>query len=106
MSSPAVLPEVETEWALRHQPPYHVVLLNDDDHSFEYVITMLKELFGHPTEKGMDLAKTVDDDGRAIVFTGTREYAELKVEQIHAYGADPRIDRCQGSMSAVAEPAE
>jgi ATP-dependent Clp protease adaptor protein ClpS len=112
MPGPAILPDVDTDtrtesdWALKHQPPYHVVLLNDDDHSYDYVILMLKDLFGHPIEKGFLLAREVDRTGRAIVLTTTLERAELKVEQIHAYGPDPGIARCKGSMSAVAEPAE
>jgi len=107
---PTATPDVDvqeaTDWALKHQPPYHVILLNDDDHSYEYVITMLKELFGHPIEKGFKMAQEVDESGRAIVLTTTREHAELKVDQIHAYGPDQTIPRCKGSMSAVAEPAE
>jgi ATP-dependent Clp protease adaptor protein ClpS len=108
MSEPATLPEVEeqTDQKLRYQPPYHVILLNDDDHSYEYVIIMLKDLFGHPVEKGFKLAEKVDSEGRAIVLTTTREHAELKQDQIHAYGPDSTIPRCKGSMSAVIEPAE
>ena len=106
MSESATLPELESQHGLRYQPPYHVILLNDDDHSYMYVITMLKELFGHPVEKGFQLAKEVDETGRAIVLTTTLEHAELKRDQIHAYGPDPTISRCQGSMSAVIEPAE
>jgi ATP-dependent Clp protease adaptor protein ClpS len=108
MSTPATLPETDvgTEGKLRHQPPYHVVLLNDDDHSYEYVIEMLRDLFGHPVERGFLMAKEVDETGRAIVLTTTLEHAELKRDQIHAYGPDPRIPRCQGSMSAELEPAE
>ncbi|MBN9517309.1 ATP-dependent Clp protease adaptor ClpS [bacterium] len=107
-SGPAVLPDVETEeqTRTRHQPPYHVVLLNDDDHSYQYVILMLLELFGHPPEKGYQLAEEVDRAGRAIVCTTSLERAELKQEQIHAYGPDPLIPRCRGSMSAELEPAE
>ena len=106
--STGTLPEtdVETDQKVRRQPPYHVILLNDDDHSYAYVIAMLKELFGHPTEKGFRLAKQVDETGRAVVLTTTREHAELKQDQIHAYGPDPTIPRCQGSMTAVIEPAE
>ena len=108
MSDAATLPEVEeqTDRKLRYQPPYHVVLLNDDDHSYAYVVTMLKELFGHPVERGFKLAEQVDKQGRAIVLTTTREHAELKQDQIHAYGPDPTIERCKGSMTAVIEPAE
>jgi ATP-dependent Clp protease adaptor protein ClpS len=87
-------------------PPFHVVLLNDDDHSYEYVIEMLRALFGHPMEKGFQLAKEVDGAGRAIVFTTHKEMAELKREQIVGFGADARIASCAGSMSAVIEPAQ
>lgn len=90
----------------RKLPPYHVVLLNDDDHTYQYVIEMLKVIFAHPEEKGMQLAKEVDREGRVIVLTTHKEMAELKRDQIHAYGADARIASCKGSMSAIIEPAE
>jgi ATP-dependent Clp protease adaptor protein ClpS len=41
-----------------------------------------------------------------IVLTTSKEHAEIKQEQIHAFGPDPRIARCKGSMSAVIEPAQ
>jgi ATP-dependent Clp protease adaptor protein ClpS len=108
MSGTTTLPDadVEQEQRTRRQPPYHVILLNDDDHTFEYVIEMLKALFGHPVEKGFELAKQVDKTGRAVVCTTSLERAELKRDQIHAYGPDPRIPRCQGAMTAVLEAAE
>lgn len=88
----------------RRQPRYNVILWNDDDHTFEYVIEMLQKLFGHPVEKGFQMAKEVDTSGRVIVLTTTREHAELKRDQIHAYGKDQRIRACKGSMSASIEP--
>lgn len=93
------------EQKTKKQPPYNVVLLNDDDHSYEYVIAMLQQLFGYPKEKGFLMAKEVDTSGRVIVLTTTKEHAELKRDQIHAFGPDPLIPRCQGSMSATIEPA-
>jgi len=96
----------ETEREQRRQPPYHVVLLNDDDHTYDYVIEMLKSLFGYPVERGFQMAKEVDTSGRVIVATTTKEHAELKRDQIHAFGPDPRLPRCKGSMSSVIEPAE
>jgi ATP-dependent Clp protease adaptor protein ClpS len=90
----------------KRQPPYHVILWNDDDHSYEYVIAMLMELFAYPPEKGFQMAKEVDAQGRVIVLTTTLEHAELKCDQIHAYGKDVLIAGCKGSMSATIEPAE
>lgn len=88
----------------KRQPRYNVVLWNDDDHTYEYVIVMLAELFAHPVEKGFQLAKEVDAQGRVIVLTTTREHAELKRDQIHAYGKDFFLASSKGSMSATIEP--
>ncbi|MBM4022099.1 MAG: ATP-dependent Clp protease adaptor ClpS [Planctomycetes bacterium] len=88
----------------QRQQRYHVVLWNDDDHTYQYVIVMLKQLFGHPLKTGFKLATQVDRDGRTIVLTTTREHAELKRDQIHAFGADKLLARSKGSMSASIEP--
>ena len=87
-------------------PKYHVVLLDDDDHTYAYVIEMLMQLFGHSEAKAFRMAQEVDRSGRVIVDTTTKERAELKRDQVHAYGPDWRIEYCQGSMSATIEPAE
>jgi ATP-dependent Clp protease adaptor protein ClpS len=96
----------DTEEITLHLPRYHVVLLDDDDHTYEYVIEMLMKLFGHSRAKAFRLAVKVDMSGRVVVDTTTKERAELKRDQIHAYGPDPRIPYCRGSMSATIEPAE
>jgi ATP-dependent Clp protease adaptor protein ClpS len=108
MSGTATTPERKTKEKLevKKQPPYNVILHNDDDHSFEYVIRMLKELFAHPEEKGRLMAEEVHTKGKVIVCTTSLERAELKRDQIHAYGPDPLIERCSGSMTASIEPAE
>lgn len=90
----------------RKQPRYHVILWDDDDHSYDYVIRMMQELFGHEIERGYEIAVEVDTSGRAICLTTTMEHAELKRDQIHAYGKDDLIARCKGSMSASIEPVE
>jgi ATP-dependent Clp protease adaptor protein ClpS len=102
---PAV-PQTVPEEKTRRMPMYHVILLDDDHHTFDYVIAMMQELFGHPREKGFQIALEVHTNGRAICLTTTKERAELKVDQIHAYGADPlSANECKGSMTAVMEPA-
>src|ERR1700686_3752674 len=102
MAKTTPLPDVEeqTEARTKRQPPYHVILLNDDDHTYQYVIHMLQTLFGHPPETGFQMAKEVDTKGRVIVDTTSLERAELKQDQIHAFGPDPLIPRCAGSMWA------
>jgi ATP-dependent Clp protease adaptor protein ClpS len=99
-------PQERSEQRTKRQPPYHVILWNDESHSYQYVIKMLAELFGYPLEKGFIIAQEVDTQGRVVVLTTTREHAELKRDQIHAYGKDALIAGCKGSMSATIEPAE
>ncbi|MHC5005385.1 MAG: ATP-dependent Clp protease adaptor ClpS [Planctomycetota bacterium] len=90
----------------KRQPRYNVVLIDDDDHTYEYVIGMLQRLFGYPPERGYQLAREVDATGRVILLTTTFEHAELKRDQIHAFGADRLLARSNGSMTAVLEPVE
>ena len=97
-SPPQLKPELE--------PPCHVILHDDDTHSYEYVIEMLKVIFGYELDKGYKMACEVDENGRVIVATCHKELAELRVEQIHEYGADPRMKDSQGPMKATMEPAE
>ena len=61
-----------------------------------------------PAGKGVsdeEMAREVDDSGRVVVATTNLEQAELKRDQIQAFGPDPLIPRCKGSMSATVEPA-
>lgn len=102
----AVVKREEAEEQTKRQPPYHVILWNDDDHSYQYVIYMLMKLFGYPPEKGFLLAREIDTRGRAIVLTTTKEHAELKRDQIHAFGKDDLVAGCKGSMKATIEPAQ
>ncbi len=90
----------------RPAPLWHVVLLDDDEHTYAYVIEMLNRLFGHTPEKAYRMACEVDHTGRVIVDTAVYEQAEFKQQQIHGFGADWRIPTCKGSMTAVLEPAE
>jgi ATP-dependent Clp protease adaptor protein ClpS len=86
-------------------PPYNVVLLDDNDHTYEYVIRMLVDLFSHTPEKAFEMARAVDKQGRVIVLTTHKELAELKREQIVSYGPDVLMASSKSSMGAVIEPA-
>jgi ATP-dependent Clp protease adaptor protein ClpS len=90
----------------RQVPRYHVILWDDPDHTYDYVITMMKRLFGYSDQRGFEIAKEVDGSGKAICITTTLEHGELKRDQIHAFGHDIGIPRCKGSMTATIEPAE
>lgn len=96
--------QTEHEKDRKRQPRYNVILWDSDNHSFEYVGDMLKQLFGHNQQQCKILALEVDQQGKAIVLTTTKEHAELKRDQIHAFGKDD-VKGCVGSMWATIEPA-
>ena len=79
----------------RRIPRYNVILWDSDDHSYEYVERMLRELFGHTPEECHKMAETVDTQGKVIVLTTTKEHAELKRDQILAYGKDELMQELQ-----------
>jgi len=106
MPNPAVSPE--TEAARRDQlvPLYRVVLLDDNDHTYDYVIEMLQHIFIFTLAQAYRHAEEVDRRGRTVLITCELPEAEFAKSQIHAYGRDWRLERSQGSMSAVVEPVQ
>lgn len=70
------------------QPPYAVVVLNDDLHTLEYVAETFMKVFSYPLEKSYSLAMQIHTEGRGIVWSGAREVAELKRDQIRSAGPD------------------
>jgi ATP-dependent Clp protease adaptor protein ClpS len=105
MSLPALLPGVETGSEEQNEEVklWNVVLLDDNEHSYDYVIEMLCRLFWKTVEEAYDHAVEVDSSGRTIVMTCEEDPALFAKRQIEAYGADPRMSESKGSMSAVLE---
>jgi ATP-dependent Clp protease adaptor protein ClpS len=99
-----VLEELETSEAL--DLPCHLVLLDDDSHTYAYVIAMLASIFGYSREKGFAIASTVDSQGQAIVMTAAKEKCLIHQSRIHKFGADPLMETSVGSMSAIIETSK
>lgn len=95
------IPETNT----KRLPPYNVIVLNDEEHTFDYVIELLTKLFGHPLEAAVQLTWRIHLTGRAVVYTTHKEKAELKRDQVLAYGPDPRMSISKGSLGCYIEPA-
>jgi len=84
---------------------YHVIILNDDEHTFEYVIEMLQAIFNMSYATALGHTMEADSTGSSIVLTTNLEEAEKKRDQIHAYGPDWRMPNSRGSVAALVEPA-
>ncbi len=105
-SSPASTPVQVEDVETIPERLWHLVLLDDNDHTYEYVIEMLGAVFGYGHEKAFALARLVDTQGRVTLMTGAKSDCEAKQGQVHAYGADPRLSTSKGSMSAIIEEAD
>ena len=105
MSNPSVAPDTEIGARNASVPLYRVVLLDDNDHTYDYVIEMLQHIFIFSLDQAYRHAEEVDRCGRTVLITCELPEAEFGRDQIHAYGRDWRLERSKGSMSAVVEPA-
>jgi ATP-dependent Clp protease adaptor protein ClpS len=107
MAQTSTVPEVANQSQNQDKtaPLYNVVLLNDDDHSYDYVIEMLQRLFCFSAQQAYEHAVEVDSRQRTVLITCGLPEAEFGRDQVLAYGPDPRIPHCKGSMSALVEPA-
>lgn len=102
--APVATPSVKDIKNEEREPLFHVVLLDDDEHTYEYVIEMLQKLFALSAQQAFQHAVEVDSTGRTIVITCERNLAEFARDQIQAYGPDHRMPKSRGSMSAVLVP--
>jgi ATP-dependent Clp protease adaptor protein ClpS len=85
---------------------FDLVLLNDDTHSFEYVIAVLRRGFGLSYSQALALARDIDAGERGVVFTGTRCEVERMREWVLARGPDPAVPTSTGPLQVLVEQVE
>ena len=105
MSDTAVLPDVDEQTERKILPPYHVILLNDDFHSMQFVVAVIQKVFGYNQERSVKLMLKVHEQERAIVWTGSKEVAELKQDQVQTF-RESKGGTDLGPIGVVIEPAE
>lgn len=100
-----VRPKPKERTVTRRIPPHHVILLNDDFHSCEFVVEVLRKTFGYNEQRSIQMMLQAHLTGRAIVWTGPKEVAELKVEQLTSFH-ETRADGVKlGPLGCEIEPA-
>ena len=105
-ATPEARPADETETVTRRQPPYAVVIHNDDVNGADFVVVVLRKVFGYDVPKCVELMTEAHETGRAVVWVGALEVAELKADQIKSCGPDPRQrDAGAAPLGVTVEPA-
>lgn len=104
---PELLPDVEGEQQTRRQPPYAVILHNDDFNGMDFVVAVLQKVFAYSLEKCFRHMEEAHETGRSVVWIGALELAELKAEQIISCGPDPRVPSEKAfPLGVTVEPTE
>lgn len=105
---PELLPDTDTDTETRtkRQPPYAVILHNDDINTMDWVILVLRKVFGYEVEKCFELMLEAHEKGRSAVWVGSLEVAELKADQVRSCGPDP-VMKARGAqpLGVSVEPA-
>lgn len=111
MSEEFIEPTVSTRTKAKQQnkvrrlPPFNVILLNDDHHSPEFVVDVLQKAIGCNPQKAVILMNEAHTTGRSIVWTGSKEVAELKVEQLQSFHEIKDDGKKLGPLGIDLEPA-
>lgn len=89
MGSIQVIEETSTKNTVKHLPRWIVVLHNTDHHTFNFVIALIMTVFNKDMDEAHKLTMEIHEKGRCIATTTHKEKAEMYVELVKGYGADP-----------------
>lgn len=90
----------------RRFPDYTIIIHDDDDHTFPYVMDVLQQVCGHPEETAYRLTHRIHFAGRACVWQGPLEVAELKCEQIREFQSGRLRNIPSAPLAVSIEPVE
>ena len=79
------VPTIDTETREETSQPWQVIILNDPVNLMSFVTLVIRRVFGYSEEKATELMLDVHHKGRAIVWTGEREKAEMYVQQLQSF---------------------
>ncbi len=85
--SPATKERVDRGTGRGVSAPWNVIVLNDNHNTFEGVALALSSTLPEVSyDQGMALANRIHSSGRAIVWSGHKELAELYWDQLGGHG--------------------
>jgi ATP-dependent Clp protease adaptor protein ClpS len=79
-----VLERTDTAPAEKKTPPYKVIILNDDYTPMDFVVEVLREVFGKGMMEAVRIMLKVHVEGSGLAGVYPFEIAETKVEEVRA----------------------
>ena len=74
---------------------WNVLVFDDPVNLMEYVTKVFQKVFGYERAKCEELMFQVHTNGKALVWTGERERAELYVQQLHGYQLKAGLEKAE-----------
>lgn len=81
MSNPLVGPDTKTRPKTKRPPMHKVILLNDDYTPREFVVVVLRSVFGIGEGKASRIMLTAHERGACVVAVYTKDIAETKATE-------------------------
>ncbi|MDO4898653.1 MAG: ATP-dependent Clp protease adapter ClpS [Rothia sp. (in: high G+C Gram-positive bacteria)] len=75
--------------------PWQVLVWNDPVNLMSYVTYVFRSHFGYDRAKAEKLMMTVHTEGKATVFSGSKEEAELHTSALHGWGLWATFERAE-----------
>ncbi|GGH59065.1 ATP-dependent Clp protease adapter ClpS [Rothia aerolata] len=85
----------ETDTLQAPDTPWQVIVWNDPVNLMSYVTYVFRTYFGFGQEKAQKLMMAVHTEGKAVVFTGSREEAETHTNAMHGWGLWATFERAE-----------
>jgi ATP-dependent Clp protease adaptor protein ClpS len=95
MPQPGTIESTTTATDATLATPWNVIVENDPINLMSYVTMVFQRVFGYPRTKAEKLMLDVHTKGRALVWSGGREQAELYVHQLHGYQLLARMEKAE-----------
>lgn len=86
MSGAHALASLADRLVCRSQSPHFLILINDEVHSFDDVIDRLDQAIGADEAQARLFANVIDRDGRAVVWSGTKEDCQARGQVLGSTG--------------------
>ena len=76
-------------------PLWEVLVFNDPVNLMSFVTLIIRRIFGYSQQKATEMMLDVHNKGRAIVWTGEREKAELYVQHLQSHQLLASMRKCE-----------
>ena len=106
MPSDVAMPELEQETRTFLLPRHALILENDPHHSMGFVVDVLMKLFKFSAEKAVERMLEAHQEGESVIWTGSKEGGEFRLEQIMTFHEKHADGRDLGPLGCRLEPID